>query len=55
MDWSSREMVDTFSSDENEVDIVGEGEIDDVEKELHMDIILPPIHVEPIDECSELS
>lgn len=27
MDWSSREMVDTFSCYEDEVDIVGEGEL----------------------------
>lgn len=33
MDWSSREMVDMFSCLEDEGDIVGEGEIDDVEKE----------------------
>jgi hypothetical protein len=25
MDWSSRDMVDTYSSYEDEVDIVGEG------------------------------
>ena len=52
MDWSLRELVDMFSYLEDEVDIIGHGEIDDVEKELHVKILLPSLHLEPIDECS---
>lgn len=31
VDWSSKELMDMFTYFDDEVDIVGEGEIDDVE------------------------
>lgn len=55
VDWSSKELMDMFTYSDDEVDIVGEGEIDDVEEEPYVETSLPYVHVEPNDECSELS
>lgn len=44
-----------LTSSEDEFDIVGEGEIDNVEEERHLGTRFPPIHVEPIADCSRLS
>lgn len=44
-----------FSCSEDEVDIVGEGEIYDVEEELHVETHLPFINVGPISKYLGLS
>lgn len=53
--WSSRDMMDMASYSKDEFDIVGEGEIDDAEEEMHLETLLPSVHTEPIVECSGLS
>ena len=55
VDWSSRERGTVLSSSDDEVDIVGEGDIDDVRECPHVGTPLPSAHEDPIVECGGLS
>lgn len=55
VDWSLWGMKDMFSSLEDEVDIIGEGHIDDIGEEAYVMTHVLTIHEDPIVECYGLS